>query len=503
VSESNRTPILVGGDLELGNFIYDENEPDTRSDFEASRLLLRHISGFPRENGASGSSGSRIISPAYPEFQAFYGAHHGSDSQDSGRQYLASNGGCAYIDLNHLELATPETLSARDQLLKRQLYPNVFSLMSYQASSLIFTGQGKVGSENGEPFVPYQISQRADFIETLLGEQTTSHRPLVNTRDEPLAGPTGRHGDRALPGDRYARLHVIFYDTTLAPVATCLKVGVFQLILAMIEADALDDSLILDDPLAAVRTWSRSPDLDATMRLRSGRSLTAIELQLEFLQRAHAFGAAGGFDGIVADARDILWLWEDTLARLETRDSGLRARLDWVMKRDLLETALANNPGYDWTSPELRYMDLLFSSIDPDDSLYLHLQAAGLIEPVATEAEIARLVVDPPENTRAFGRAMLLRAIAASTDFEVTHVDWDEIRLRARHGSSDSFAVQLSDPLGATRSQTAAALEASGDLAALMQNLQRAGVVRVTRTQWPSRSTSAGLIDEFRTPTCN
>jgi len=35
-------------------------------------------------------------------------------------------------------------------------------LAAFQVSSIVFTGQGKVGSENGQPHVDYQLSQRAD-----------------------------------------------------------------------------------------------------------------------------------------------------------------------------------------------------------------------------------------------------------------------------------------------------------------------------------------------------
>jgi len=39
-----------------------------------------------------------------------------ADPQDRGRRFLPTNGGCAYIDLDHLELALPETLSAFDHV---------------------------------------------------------------------------------------------------------------------------------------------------------------------------------------------------------------------------------------------------------------------------------------------------------------------------------------------------------------------------------------------------
>ena len=53
----------------------------------------------------------------------------------------------------------------------------------------IYTGTGKIGSENGRPDCDYQITQRADFFEELVGLETTLKRPIVNTRDEPHGDP--------------------------------------------------------------------------------------------------------------------------------------------------------------------------------------------------------------------------------------------------------------------------------------------------------------------------
>jgi proteasome accessory factor A len=239
--------------------------------------------------------------------------------QDVGRKYLASNGGCVYIDLDHLELCLPEVLSARehaaawhamlriaraaqvsaneaippgeriqvlvnssdglghsygahlDILVSRAAYEEVFDrrmqyllwLASYMTSSIVFTGQGKVGSENGAPRAPFQISQRADFFECLVGPQTTYHRPIVNSRDEALVGPWSWSAGGVAPLERLlARMHVIFYDATLAYASSLLKIGVLQIILAMIEAEREPDTgLILEDPLEALGAWSRDPDL--------------------------------------------------------------------------------------------------------------------------------------------------------------------------------------------------------------------------------------------------
>ncbi len=104
----------------------------------------------------------------------------------------------------------------------------------------IFTGSGKVGSENGRPDVDYQITQRADFFEEQVGLETTLKRPIVNTRDEP-------HGDPS----KYRRLHVIIGDATQSEVQNFLKLGVTAIFLAAVEDGALPDSFELDDPVAS------------------------------------------------------------------------------------------------------------------------------------------------------------------------------------------------------------------------------------------------------------
>jgi proteasome accessory factor A len=84
-------------------------------------------------------------------------------------------------------------------------------LMPWFATRQVFTGAGKIGSENGADRVDFQLSQRADFFEEEVGLETTLKRPIVNTRDEPHADP-----------QLYRRLHVIAGDANLCEVATLL-----------------------------------------------------------------------------------------------------------------------------------------------------------------------------------------------------------------------------------------------------------------------------------------
>ena len=59
-----------------------------------------------------------------------------------------------------------------------RMYPTLFVLAAFQTSSILYTGQGKVGAENGKPRVRYQLTQRADHFERLVGPETTCRRPI-------------------------------------------------------------------------------------------------------------------------------------------------------------------------------------------------------------------------------------------------------------------------------------------------------------------------------------
>lgn len=488
----DRLPKLVGADVELGNFILGDDEGRSTAG-EAARALLREIDApYADANGWS-----------LP-----------IDPQDWGRKHLASNAGCFYIDLDHLECCVPEVVSAYDHvaawhamlriarraleraraalrpgrtlhvlvnnsdglshsygshvnvLVSRSLWDALFhrrpqymlALAAFQASSIVYTGQGKVGAENGRPPVPYQLSQRADFFEALVGPQTTHRRPLVNSRDESLCG---RAGDRA-------RLHSIFFDNTLCHGSTLLKVGTMQLVLAMLEAGVADARWILDDPVAAVVAWSHDPTLAARARTMAGAELTAVELQFLFLEVARRFADAGAFDDVVPRAGDILALWEDTLTKLRAGDVlALTGRIDWVLKFRILQRALLARPELDWTSPELKHLDHVYGGLDDAEGLYWAYERLGVTEMLVPEERIAHFVDEPPDDTRAWTRAMLLRRAGADG---VLDVDWDAMRFWP-----SLRLLRLDDPLGFTRATSEAIVRDMGSLDEILDTLELTG----------------------------
>src|SRR6266705_2527726 len=195
-------------------------------------------------------------------------------------------------------------------------------------------GIGADGREDG-----FQISQRADFFEVEVGLETTLKRPIINTRDEPHADP-----------EKYSRLHVIIGDANMSEVSTYLKLGTTALVLAMIEEKFLDVDLSLDAPVAELRAVSHNPACKHLVTLRDGRKMTAVQLQMEYLELARKytedrFGA--DVDDITADVLD---RWESALTRL-AEDPMLTSReLDWTAKLGVLN-GYRTRDGLGWDHP--------------------------------------------------------------------------------------------------------------------------------------------------------
>ncbi len=121
----------------------------------------------------------------------------------------------------------------------------------------------------------YCLSQRAQHICQEISGATTSSRSIINTRDEP-------HAD----AERYRRLHVIVGDSNMSEVATYLKIGTTAIVLDMIEDGFFDRDYSLQSPVQAIRDISHDPTLKETIKLKDGRSVSALQLQMEYLEYA-------------------------------------------------------------------------------------------------------------------------------------------------------------------------------------------------------------------------
>lgn len=281
------------------------------------------------------------------------------------------------------------------------------TLLPFFATRIIMTGAGRVGLGTASEEPGFQIAQRADFFERTVGLETTIRRPLVNTRDEPHAN-----------SERYRRLHVITGDANLSHYSNLLKFGTMSLVLNLVEAGTAP-VIKLADPVAAMHTVSRDLTLTAELPLAGGGTITALDIQREFLETARRTELQP--DQATAE---ILDLWESTLDALATDPLSLADTLDWVAKYALLRRYVAK--GLAWDNPKLAAIDLQYSDVRPDKGLYHKLVALGRIRTLFTPQEIEDAAHNPPTDTRAYLRGKLI----TTWPEEVVGANWDTLSVR-------------------------------------------------------------------------
>lgn len=374
------------------------------------------------------------------------------------------NGGRVYIDMGHLEYCTPECVSALDvvrydragdlllleavralglagkvHLIRNNIdhytgatfgchenysldrraplhEKNVLSLLAFLTLRALYTGAGRVGSmrsprgraESGqrEETVPFQISQRADYIQNDFFEWVQHNRAIINTRDEPLADPR-----------LYRRLHLIHGDTNVQPASLFLKVGTTRLVLDMLDADEMP-MLVLGDAVTAFRQVSRTIQPPWTVSLCDGSSADALELLDMFREKARQL-----FAGRDAETDVLLELWERVHRALAAERSALVGLVDWVSKEHLLDTFRAQE-GIEWNHPWLESQDLEYHQVDPERSLGLALaDESGGWSP----RELMKARSEPPPNSRANARSRLMREIMGQGG--PYFLDWEAVEV--------------------------------------------------------------------------
>jgi proteasome accessory factor A len=323
-------------------------------------------------------------------------------------------------------------------------------LMPFFVSRQVYTGAGKVGTENRAHPCDYQLSQRSDFFETEVALDTMVKRPIINTRDEP-------HADR----EKYRRLHVIVGDSNMAEPTIYLRNGATAIVLAMIEDGAIDRDFTLRDPVRAIKEVSHDPTCRQTVELSSGRRLTSVQLQREYLELALRYDARS----LGAWTADVLGRWGRVLDALEREPRDLADSIDWVAKLVMIENFMERK-GVDWRSSQVQMLDLQYHDIRPEKGLYYLLERQGKMERLVSEEEIKDAVSQPPEDTRAYFRGRCLRKYGD----EVFGVNWDSLSFGI--GDEPIKRVLMAEPLKGTKAHVEELLASSHDAAELVKNLR-------------------------------
>jgi proteasome accessory factor A len=285
-------------------------------------------------------------------------------------------------------------------------------LVPFLITRQVLTGAGKVlPTPRG---ATYCLSQRADHIWESVSSATTRSRPIINTRDEP-------HAD----AESYRRLHVIVGDSSMAEPTTLLKVGATDLVLRLVEAGLPMRDIALENPMRAIREISHDMTGSAPVRLATGRTASAVDLQEEYLARVQEFVASSV--ELTPVIKQTLDLWERGLRAVRTGDLTLVEReLDWVIKLRIIERYRAKH-GLELDDPRVARLDLAYHDISRTEGLYNLLAARGMVERVVTDLDVFEATAVPPQTTRAKLRGdFVRRAQEARRDYTV---DWVHLKL--------------------------------------------------------------------------
>lgn len=329
----------------------------------------------------------------------------------------------------------------------------VTGLTPFFVTRQIYCGSGRVGRGQLNEHAEFQISQRADFFEAEVGLETTVNRPIINTRDEPHAN-----------WDKYRRLHVIIGDANLGQVSTLLRVGTTNLVLSLIEAGSAP-KLELDDPVQALRVFSHDTSLRASVRLRDGRRMSAIDIQNEYLNAAEAYCAERSITD--ADTTEILTRWRQTLQLLSGDPHSAASTVDWIAKHQLVQ-GFAQRHGVDLSDPRIALMDLQWADLRTDKGLYYRLAARGRMETLFNAEEIGRAVSTPPEDTRAYLRGMVLQRYPQN----VVAANWDALSFTVP-GARKLRRIPMGNPLAGTRKDLGALFEAELEVNEFLDELAK------------------------------
>ncbi|MDA0711696.1 MAG: proteasome accessory factor PafA2 family protein, partial [bacterium] len=399
--------------------------------------------------------------------------HYRGRDEPPGNGGFLFNAGRVYIDMGHLEYATPECMGlwdilaadkAGDFILNRALQAlglgkeasflknnvdhytsatfgchenylvrrNVpFStvvipaLLPFLVTRQIFTGAGRVGSYDDsfyycgrddqdnadrEDPVDFQISQRADHIVTEIYQWIQFSRAIINTRDEPLADHS-----------KYRRLHLLMGDSNMSEYANALKIGTTALVLDLVERKIFPAEMGMGDPVWALKEISRDPHYKWILGRHNGKTISAVDVQRAYLDLAqrHLKGKDEESDWVLRE-------WEQTLDDLETDPMLLVDRLDWVAKKWLLD-AFRESEKLSWDDPWLQSLDLEYHNIDPNRGLYHDLVKQGQMRRVLTDEQILAATTTPPQDTRARARSEMVRTLSENRVRYI--IDWDSIYL--------------------------------------------------------------------------
>jgi proteasome accessory factor A len=388
--------------------------------------------------------------------------HYRGYDEPPGNGGFLLNGGRMYVDMGHVEFASPEchslwdiltfdragdsliqdcleelaiddqvsiiknnvdhetgaTFGCHENYLVSREFPfthkGLGKLIPFLVTRQVFTGAGRVGvTRNLDGWIELEGIEGATRPRLKKTAPTgvvfqLSQRPdfIVNDFFEWVQHNRAIVNTRDEPladPNRFRRLHLLVGDSNMAEEATLLKMGTTGLVLQLIEEGHAPQGLDLDDPVRTLRDLSHDQSRRWPVTLSTGKNVTALDIQ-EIFWEAAAKRLAGQDD----ETDWVLSHWEGVINDLRKGYQAVVGRVDWASKLWLLEQ-FCEAEGIAWDDPWLKSLDLEYHNINPQEGLYHGLADEGQAACFITAEAVQLAKYHPPRNTRAFARGEAVR----------------------------------------------------------------------------------------------
>jgi proteasome accessory factor A len=210
----------------------------------------------------------------------------------------------------------------------------------------------------------------------------------------------------------------------MSEYTTFVKVGAAAILLRMMEDPSVTlRDMTLENPIRAIREISHDISCRRLVRLASGREMSALDIQREYLDKALAYADSQGLPPLEQRALD---MWEHCITQIERDPLGLDREIDWVIKYHLIEKYRERH-GLSLGDPKVQLIDLQYHDINRNRGLFYKLENRGAVDRICTDEDIALAQIAPPDTTRARLRGEFIkRAKEKKRDFTV---DWVHLKL--------------------------------------------------------------------------
>ncbi len=144
----------------------------------------------------------------------------------------------------------------------------------------------------------------------------------------------------------------------------------------MIEDRFITTDLSVARPVASLKQVSHDPSLTHLLEVGDGRTMTAVQLQWEYLTSPRSTSRSARAATPTPQTSDVLERWESVLTRLERDPFECADELDWVAKLKLLDS-YRERDGLAWSDAKLHLIDLQYADLRPEKGLYHRLRQVG------------------------------------------------------------------------------------------------------------------------------